>query len=196
MPWRSRSSAAILSLDRDGDVVGRDLDQDRPRDELLQARPGSSRGTSSRARRRRRRSRCRPRTAPCATATPTTWNGTLAMRTVWPTGSALAPNRLVGDGLAQHDDLGAAVDVLVRQHAPRRAGQLRISKNSGVVPVTSVDQLRSSATTWAVACTRGATKRTSATSARMARRSSQVSVGSDAGARLARRPRSSRPTTR
>ena len=38
-----------------------------------------------------------------------------------------------------------------------RTGQLRISKNSGVVPVTTVDQLRSSATTCAVVWTRGAT---------------------------------------
>jgi hypothetical protein len=32
-----------------------------------------------------------------------------------------------------------------------------MSKNSGVVPVTLVDQLRSSATIWAVEWTRGAT---------------------------------------
>ncbi len=58
------------------------------------------------------------------------------MRTVWPIGSALAPNRLLGDGLAEHHDLGAAVDVCSGESsAPRRAGQLRISKNSGVVPV-------------------------------------------------------------
>ena len=60
-----------------------------------------------------------------------------------------------------------------------------MSKNSGVVPVTFVDQLRSSATTCPVVWTRGAAKRTPPTSVRMARRSSQVSVGSDPAPALA-----------
>ncbi len=62
---------------------------------------------------------------------------------------------------------------------PRRIGQLRISKNSGVVPVISVAQFWSSVTTWPVVCRRGATQRTPGTSARIAFRSSQVSVGSE-----------------
>ena len=135
--------------------------------------------------RRRRRSRCRPRTAPCRPRRrpPGTgrwrcarsgrpgrrWRRTGWSATVWPSTTILAP----------------ASTSSCDSTAPRRAGQLRISKNSGVVPVTLVDQLRSSATTWAVAWTRGATKRTSGTSARMARRSSQVSVGNDPAPALA-----------
>ena len=100
------------------------------------------------------------------------------MRTVCPVGSVLAPNRLRATVAPSTTVLAPESTCCAVSSVPRRAGQLRISNISGVVPFTAVDQLRSSATIWAVACTRGATKRTSLTPSRMARMSSQVSVGS------------------
>ena len=83
-------------------------------------------------------------------ATPTTVNGTLAMRTLWPIGSELAPNRLAATVWPSTTVLAPASTSSGDSTAPRRAGQLRMSKNSGVVPVTTVDQFLSSATTWAL----------------------------------------------
>ena len=64
-----------------------------------------------------------------ARSTPTTWNGTLRDAHRLADGSALAPNRLVGDGLAEHDDLGRRASTSAcDSSAPGRAGQLRMSK--------------------------------------------------------------------
>ena len=99
------------------------------------------------------------------------------MRTVCPTGSEAAPNSRSDTVCPSTTVLAPASTSSAEKGAPRRTGQLRISKNSGVVPVISVDQLRSSLTTCPVACTRGATNRTPGISLPMARMSSQVRVG-------------------
>ena len=85
----------------------------------------------------------------------------------------------LGDGLPEHDHLGARRRP-ARASAPARGASASCGsrRTPASCPSMTVSQLRSSLTTWPVVWTRGATNFTSATSALMARRSSQVSVGS------------------
>ncbi len=67
------------------------------------------------------------------------------MRTVWPTGSALAPKSLSTTVCPSTTTLAPRVDVgSAEATRPRATGQLRIAKYSGVVPVTAVVQFWSS----------------------------------------------------
>ena len=115
----------------------------------------------------------------------------LLMRTVWPTGSALAPKSLSTTVWPSTTTLVPRLDVLLREARARaRIGQLRMSKYSGVVPVTLVVQFWSSLTS---GCARAELRRGGLHRRRprvwMAARSSQVSVGmrAEAAARAARR---------
>src|SRR5882724_3782764 len=116
---------------------------------------------------------------PFRTITPVTWNGIPLIRTVWPIGSAPGPYSLSTTVVPSRTTLVAASMSDAVNDTPDVTGQLRISKYSGVTPVTEVVQFCSSLTTEAVERSCGAAWRTDGTSVWIAFRSSQVKVGCD-----------------
>src|SRR5262245_45498272 len=105
---------------------------------------------------------------------PVTWNGMPLMRTVWPTGSELGPYRRSTTVVPSRTTLVAASMSEGVNDTPDDTGQLRMSKYSGVAPVTVVVQFCSSLTTEAVVRSCGAARPTDGTSVWIALRSSQV----------------------
>src|SRR6266508_4190976 len=111
--------------------------------------------------------------------TPITWNGIDLIRTVWPTGSEPGPYSRSTTVRPSRTVLVAASMSDAVKETPESTGQLRISKYSGVTPVTEVVQFCSSLTTDAVLRSCGAAWRTEGISVWIAFRSSQVRVGSE-----------------
>src|SRR6266568_779941 len=83
--------------------------------------------------------------------TPTTWNGLFLIRTVRPTGSIPAPKSLSATVLPRTTTFVPESTSDGVKSAPEPIGQERMSKNSGVVPVTEVVQFWSSERIWDVA---------------------------------------------
>ena len=198
-PARCRGDRAAAPrscrLTRGGDVVGRDLDQDRARDELLQA------ALDLREERRHR-------------DVDDVVVVVAARRLALAAAHAHHLERDVGDAHGLADRIGAGAEQVGRRRsgparrswrrastssgdstAPRRAGQLRISKNSGVVPVTFVDQLRPRRRPgrWRARAARRSGRRRRRRGWRAGRpRSASATIRRPPW----RRPTSSRPTTR
>src|SRR5262245_1258791 len=99
------------------------------------------------------------------------------MRTVWPTGSAFRPYRRSTTVVPSRAILAPVSMSDCVNDTPDVTGQLRISKYSGVTPLTVVVQFCSSLTTELVERRWGAAWRTDGTSVWIALRSSQVRVG-------------------
>src|SRR5262245_40561736 len=99
------------------------------------------------------------------------------MRTVWPTGSAPGPYSRSTTVRPRRTTLVAASMSEEVNGDPESTCQFRISKYSGVTPVTEVVQFSSSLTIDIVLRSCGAAWRTEGTSVWIAFRSSQVRVG-------------------
>src|SRR2546426_1170033 len=108
---------------------------------------------------------------PLRARTPTTWNGMFRIRTTCPTGSAAEPNSLSTTVPPKTATFVPPSTSDWVKRLPRDAGQERISKYSGVVPVMVVLQFWSSLRTWVTVRRDGAANRTVGTSFCIARRS-------------------------
>src|SRR6185437_272776 len=104
---------------------------------------------------------------PFAVSTPTTWKGSVPMRTVWPMGSAL-PKRFCCTVAPRTTTLVARVTSSGVKLPPRANVQLRMSKYCGSVPVTRVYQFWLSETTCALVPAPGAASAMVGTSCSMA----------------------------
>ena len=92
---------------------------------------------------------------PFGLSRPTTLNGRLLMRTVWPMGS-VAPKRFLRTVSPITATLAAIVTSSCVNEVPSAIGQLRTSKYCGSVPLMLVAQLSLPKTTWAEAWLPGA----------------------------------------
>ena len=101
-------------------------------------------------------------------------NGTARMRTVLPTGSAPSPKSLSATVAPTTMTLAPDWTSVSAKREPLSMTQLRMSKNSGDVPVRLVVQLRSSAVMVTLVIWAGAAQRTAGAWVWMALRSSQV----------------------